>query len=126
MANERMPDRQALGAMFQRREQLDTELGRAATTRIRSYRTRPPEHLTDLLGPRPTDIRDGERWDHTATRIEHHRLRYHLTGRDDPLGERTPDPRARQHAATLRDEIRRVTDQLRHDPPPKHIGAVRR
>jgi hypothetical protein len=126
IAHQGLPDRQALGAMFQRREQLDTQLGRAATTRIHSYRTHPPDHLTDLLGPRPTDPRAGERWDHTATRIEHHRLRYHLTGSDDPLGERTPNPRARQHAADLRDEIRRVTDQLRHDPPPKHIGAVRR
>jgi conjugative relaxase-like TrwC/TraI family protein len=126
IAHQGLPDRQELGAMFQRREQLDTELGRAATTRIHSYRTHPPDHLTDLLGPRPTDTRAGERWDHTATRIEHHRLRYHLTGRDDPLGERTPDPRTKQHAAHLRDDIRRVTDQHRHDPPTKHIGPVRR
>jgi conjugative relaxase-like TrwC/TraI family protein len=126
MAHQGLPDRQELGAMFQRREHLDTELGRAATTRIHSYRTHPPGHLTDLLGPRPPDTRAGERWDHTATRIEHHRLRYHLTGSDDPLGERTPDPRTKQHAADLRDEIRRTVHELRHHGASRHGNAARR
>jgi hypothetical protein len=95
-------------------------------TRIHSYRVRPPEHLTDLLGPRPPGTRAGERWDHTASRIEHHRLRYHLTGSDDPLGERTPDPRTKQHAADLRDEIRRTVHELRHHGASRHGNAARR
>jgi len=117
MTRERLPDRRQLGELFQRRDQLDTHLRRAAALRALTHRTTPPGHLTDLLGPRPADPHTAQQWDRTATRIEHHRLRWQLTDPHDPLGHHTPNPRLRRHATTLHDEIRRTTDQLHHHAP---------
>jgi hypothetical protein len=126
MAREGLPDRRQLGTLLQRRVQLDTELRGAADIRIRAQRTAPPDYLTDLLGPRPAASRTGDRWDQTATRIEHHRLRWRITDRNDPLGEHLPNPPTRQHAAALRDELRRATNELRRDAPVRSIGAIHR
>jgi len=126
MAHEGLPDRRQLGELYQRRDQADTELRRAAAIRTRAQRTDPPDHLTGLLGPRPTHTHAAERWDQTATLIEHHRLRWQITDTNDPLGDRHPNPTTRHHAATLHAEIRHQTDQLRHDAPVRSIGAIRR
>jgi Ti-type conjugative transfer relaxase TraA len=124
MAHESLPDRQQLGALFQRRDQLDTELRRAAATRTLAHRTAPPGHLTDLLGQRPDDPRAAQRWDQTATRVEHHRLRWQLTDPNDPLGERIPSQRLRRHAAALRDDLRRETNQLRRVASVRSTGTM--
>ncbi len=126
MAHEGLPDRRQLGELYQRRDQADTELRRAAAIRTRAQRTDPPDHLTGLLGQRPTHTHATERWDQTATRIEHHRLRWQITDTNDPLGDRHPNPTTRHHAAALHAEIRHQTDQLRHDAPVRSIGAIRR
>ncbi len=117
MTREGLPDRRQLGELFRRRDQLDIHLRRAAALRALAHRTAPPGHLTDLLGPRPADPHTAQQWDHTATRIEHHRLRWQLTDPNDPLGHPTPNLRLRRHAAALHDEIRRTTDRLHRDAP---------
>ncbi|TVP65415.1 MAG: hypothetical protein EA340_12585, partial [Nitriliruptor sp.] len=117
MTREGLPDRRQLGELFRRRDQLDIHLRRAAALRALAHRTAPPGHLTDLLGPRPADPHTAQQWDRTATRIEHHRLRWQLTDPNDPLGHHTPNLQVRRHAAALHDEIRRDTEQLHHHAP---------
>jgi hypothetical protein len=117
MTRERLPDRRQLGELFRRRDQLDIHLRRAAALRALAHRTAPPGHLTDLLGPRPADPRTAQQWDRTATRIEHHRLRWQLTDPNDPLGHHAPNLQVRRHAAALHDDIRRDTEQLHHHAP---------
>jgi hypothetical protein len=117
MTREGLPDRRQLGELFRRRDQLDIHLRRAAALRALAHRTAPPGHLTDLLGPRPADPHTAQQWDRTATRIEHHRLRWQLTDPHDPLGHHTPNLQVRRHAAALHDDIRRDTEQLHHHAP---------
>ena len=117
MTREGLPDRRQLGELFRRRDQLDIHLRRAAALRALAHRTAPPGHLTDLLGPRPADPHTAQQWDRTATRIEHHRLRWQLTDPNDPLGHHTPNLQVRRHAGALDDEIRRTTDRLHRDAP---------
>ena len=117
MTREGLPDHGQLGELFRRRDQLDTHLRRAAALRALAHRTTPPGHLTDLLGPRPADPHTAQQWDRTATRIEHHRLRWQLTDPNDPLGHHTPNLQVRRHAGALDDEIRRTTDRLHRDAP---------
>jgi Ti-type conjugative transfer relaxase TraA len=117
MTREGLPDHRQLGELFRRRDQLDVHLRRAAALRALAHRTAPPGYLTNLLGPRPADPHTAQQWDRTATRIEHHRLRWQLTDPHDPLGHHAPNPRLRRHATTLHDEIRRDTEQLHHHAP---------
>ncbi len=117
ITRERLPDRRQLGELFRRRDQLDIHLRRAAALRALAQRTTPPGHLTDLLGPRPADPHTAQQWDRTATRIEHHRLRWQLTDPNDPLGHHAPNLQVRRHATTLHDDIRRTTDQHHHHAP---------
>lgn len=117
MTREGLPDRRQLGELFRRRDQLDIHLRRAAALRALAHRTAPPGHLTDLLGPRPADPHTAQQWDRSATRIEHHRLRWQLTDPNDPLGHHTPNLQLRRHAAALRDEIRREADQHHQHTP---------
>jgi hypothetical protein len=126
MSDEGPPDRQQLGTLFQRREQLDTQLRRAAAIRPRAQRTLPPDHLTGLLGERSPGARASERWDQTATRIEHHRLRWNITDPNDPLGERATNALTRRHADSLHDDLRREANELRHGAPVRSIGAIHR
>ncbi len=126
MAYEGLPDRRQLGDLYRRRERLDDELLRGASARVRGYRTAPPGYLTDLLGPPPSNQRVAERWESTATRIEHHRLRWSITDPTDALGDRTPDARTRLDRAALRHEVRQTMDEIRRGPARERVMRLAR
>jgi hypothetical protein len=126
MAYEGLPDRRQVGDLYRRREQLDDELLSGASARVRGYRTAPPRYLTDPLGPPPSNQRAAERWESTATRIEHHRLRWSITDPSDALGDRTPDARNRVDRAALRHEIRQTMEEIRLGPARERVMRLAR
>jgi hypothetical protein len=108
-----LPDRGELGELFDRLEAFDVQLRREAAARVRGFRADPPPYLTNALGQSPADGWSRDRWERTAAVIEHHRLRWSVTDPTDALGVRAADRSMQASAAGIRDEIRRMADELR-------------
>jgi Ti-type conjugative transfer relaxase TraA len=121
-----LPDRRELGDLFARLETFDVHLRREAAARVRGFRPDPPPYLTTALGPPPADGWPRDRWERTATVIEHHRLRWSVTDPTDALGGRAGGRSMQERSASIRDEIRRTVDELRRDRVPQRgLGRAR-
>jgi conjugative relaxase-like TrwC/TraI family protein len=107
-----LPDRDELAALLNRRAELDEQLGREAAARVRAFRSAPPSYLTTALGPRPTDASARERWERTAAKVEHYRLRWQVTDPNNALGSGVATRRMQQARSNLRDEIERTLEDL--------------
>jgi conjugative relaxase-like TrwC/TraI family protein len=104
------PSEQITAARTQLRE-LDTQLRHHARIRAAHLAAAPPDHLHAVLGPRPHGAVDGGRWERAATAIEDHRLRWHITDPDHPLGAEPAD----QLQHDQRQRVLAVIDQFQHD-----------
>ena len=103
--------------MLDRRFAIDTQLGHAASMRIRAFRSEPPPYLLNALGSPPTDSWSLSRWERTATDMEKHRLRWEITEKRNALGSEVGDPRMERACSRLRDEIERTAREL----APRHV-----
>jgi hypothetical protein len=101
---------QIAGARTQLRE-LDTQLRHHARIRAAHLAADPPDHLHTALGPRPPVRPERDRWERAATAIEDHRLRWHITDPDHPLGV---EP-ANQLQRDQRQRVLAVIDQFQHE-----------
>jgi hypothetical protein len=119
-----LPDRRELGDLFERLETFDVQLRREAAARVRGFRPDPPSYLINALGPPPADGWPRDRWERTAGIIEHHRLRWSVTDPTEALGSRAGDRSVQARSAAIRDEIRRMSEDLRRDRVP-HRGLGR-
>ena len=114
-----LPDRRELGDLFQRLERHDVQLRREAAARVRGFRPAPPPYLTTALGPPPAGGWSRDRWERTATGIEHHRLRWSVTDPTKALGSRAGGKGMQASSAAIRDDIRRMAEDLRRDRLPQ-------
>jgi Ti-type conjugative transfer relaxase TraA len=97
---------------------LDSELDRAASHRIASYRHAWPEHLTAALGPPPADSRGHERWEQGAFAIEKYRLHWHVTDPHRPLGHQPADALEHHDYQRTRQTIDRIRSEVHTDRTP--------
>ncbi len=101
---------QIAGARTQLRD-LDTQLRHHARIRAVHLAADPPDHLHTALGPRPPGAVDRHRWERAATAIEDHRLRWHITDPDHPLGAEPAD----QLQHDQRQRVLAVIDEFQHE-----------
>lgn len=101
---------QIAGARTQLRD-LDAQLRHHARIRAAHLAADPPDHLHTALGPRPPGAVDRHRWERAATAIEDHRLRWHITDPDHPLGAEPAD----QLQHDQRQRVLAVIDEFQHE-----------
>jgi conjugative relaxase-like TrwC/TraI family protein len=121
-----LPDRDELAALLRRRAELDEQLGREAAARVRTFRSAPPSYLTTALGSLPRDASVREDWERTATKIEHYRLRWHVTDPTNALGSDVATRRLQQARSALRDQIDRTVEDLQCSQVPQRGRGLAR
>jgi hypothetical protein len=116
----RLPASEQIAAARTQLRELDTQLRHHARIRTCHLTAAPPPYLHTVLGPRPPGPVDRDRWERAATAIEDHRLRWHITDPDHPLGAEPADQR--QH--DQRQRLLAVIDEFQHEQQ-HHRAAVR-
>jgi conjugative relaxase-like TrwC/TraI family protein len=107
----RLPTNEQIAAARTELRELDTQLRHHARLRAAHLAADPPDHLHAVLGPRPPDAVGRDRWERAATAIEDHRLRWHITDPDHPLGAEPADPLQRDQ----RQRVLAVINEFQHD-----------
>jgi hypothetical protein len=106
-----LPTNEQIAAARTELRELDTQLRRHARLRAAHLAADPPDHLHAVLGPRPPEAVGRDRWERAATAIEDHRLRWHITDPEHPLGVEPTDPL--QH--DQRQRLLAVVDEFQHE-----------
>jgi conjugative relaxase-like TrwC/TraI family protein len=107
----RLPTSQQIVAARTQLRELDSHLRHHARMRTATLAAAPPRYLHTALGPRPPARPDRNRWERAATAIENHRLRWHITDPDHPLGAEPAD----QLQHDQRQRVLAVIDQFQHE-----------
>jgi chromosome segregation ATPase len=107
----RLPTSEQITAARTQLRELDTQLRHHARIRAAQVAADPPDHLHTVLGPRPPVRPERARWERAATAIEDHRLRWHITDPDHPLGVEPADQLQRDQ----RQRVLAVIDQFQHE-----------
>jgi hypothetical protein len=106
-----LPTTQQIAAARTRLHELDTQLRHHSRLRAAYLAADPPPYLEAALGHRPPGRADRDRWERAATAIEDHRLRWHITDPDHPLGAEPAD----QLQSDQRQRVLAVINEFQHD-----------
>jgi Ti-type conjugative transfer relaxase TraA len=121
-----LPDRRELYRLIERRLELDEQLERAASSRVRGFGFEPPTYITNAIGSPPPDRGSAARWERTAVGIEHHRLKWQISDPVKALGSGPPDRQAQFSRSALRAEIEQtVRGVQRHRESQRRRGLAR-
>jgi conjugative relaxase-like TrwC/TraI family protein len=107
----RLPTSEQIAAVRTELRELDTQLRHHARLRAAHLATDPPPYIHAALGPRPPGAVERDRWERAATAIEDHRLRWHITDPDHPLGGQPTD----QLQHDQRRRVLVVIDEFQHE-----------
>jgi conjugative relaxase-like TrwC/TraI family protein len=110
----RLPASEQIAAARTQLRELDAQLRHHARIRAAHLAADPPDHLHAVLGPRPSGAVDRDRWERAATAIEDHRLRWHITDPDHPLGAEPADEIQREQ----RQRVLAAIDEFHHERQP--------
>jgi hypothetical protein len=124
----RLPTSEQITAARTQLRELDTQLRHHARIRAAQLATDPPPYLHTVLGPRPPARPDRDRWERAATAIEDHRLRWHITDPDHPLGAEPADHLQhdqRQHVLAVIDQYQHEQQQDRAAVRSRSLGISR-
>jgi chromosome segregation ATPase len=124
----RLPTSEQIAAARTQLRDLDSQLRHHARIRAAHLAAAPPDHLHTVLGPRPHGAVDRNRWERAATAIEDHRLRWHITDPDHPLGVEPADEiqrEQRQRVLAAIDEFQRERQPDRATVRSRSLGISR-
>jgi hypothetical protein len=123
-----LPTSEQIAAARTQLRELDTQLRHHVRIRAAHLTADPPDHLHTALGPRPHGAVDRNRWERAATAIEDHRLRWHITDPDHPLGVEPADylqHEQRQQVLAAIDEFQRERQPDRATVRSRSLGISR-
>jgi conjugative relaxase-like TrwC/TraI family protein len=124
----RLPTSEQIVAARTQLRELDSQLHHHARLRAAQLAVDPPPYLHAVLGPRPHGAVDGGRWERVATAVEDHRLRWHITDPDHPLGAAPADElqgEQRQRVLAVIDEFQHEQQQDRATVRSRSLGISR-